>query len=613
MSARPDPAPPVESAKGPGRIPPAPVERGRPLTDLGATALAAAVCLGAWWHWSPPLGLWPGAVLVGTASAARRPWLLVLGGFVLASALGVRSIDGLIPVAPAPYDGRVTLLADPQDTPFGVRVDVRVGHRRLELQASDGAAGSVGRALAGERLVVHGRLRPPPPDAPWLVPRHVVGRLTVDRAEPAGGGAAPWRAANRLRRMLARGAVIIREPSRSLYGGFVLGDDRGQPPGVVDDFRASGLTHLLVVSGSNVAYLLVVVSPVTRRLSLGGRWTVTIAVIGGFAVVTRFEPSVLRASAMAAIAVTATLMGRPTGSLRLLALAVAALVSVDPLIVRSVGFQLSVAASLGIALLGPPLTRGLSGPAWFREALGVTLAAQLGVAPVLVPRFGGMPVVAVAANVVAVPVAGLVTTWGLPAGVVAGVAGPGVGRWAHLPTRVLIGWVAGVARVAAGVPLGEIDGAGLVIVVLAVWAAVVLRRRRPGWRAARTIAVTVGVLGLLAPAVALRSPAPDAEVVPGARVVRSGGATVLVLAGRPSPASLLEALRRGGVRRLDVVASATDPAAATLAALRHRWPVGRVLVTSELAAAVAFRVGGVAVRATPGRPPVVEVVPDRAR
>ena len=97
------------------------------------------------------------------------------------------------------------------------------------------------------------------------------------------------------------------EPGRQLYGGFVLGDQSGQSVEVVDDFRAAGLTHLLVVSGSNVAYLLVLLTPLRGRLPLGARWLVTVGVIGSFALVTRFEPSVLRASAMAALAVSTSL------------------------------------------------------------------------------------------------------------------------------------------------------------------------------------------------------------------------------------------------------------------------------------------------------------------
>ena len=555
---------------GRGQIPPSPGQTGGSLTDRGALALAVAVSAGAWWHGPVPL-------LVGLAAAAvsivaRRPAWLVLGGFVLAAALGQRAVDGLQPVAPNAYAGTVTLLADPSITPYGARVDVRVGRRHLEMQASGSAAGTVANGLAGERLLVAGRLGPPPPHSPWLVPRHVVGRLRVVRAERLDGGSAPWRAANRFRRLLSRGSSVLSEETRSLYGGFVLGDDRGQPPAVIDDFRGAGLTHLLVVSGQNVAFVLVLLSPLTSRLRLGSRWAVTLAVIAGFGVLTRFEPSVLRASAMAALAVTAALAGRPAGSLRVLALAVSGLILVDPLLVQSVGFQLSVAASFGIAVFGPPLVARLRGPAWWRDALGVTLAAQLGVAPVLVPRFGGIPVVSIPANLLAVPVAGLVTTWGLPAGIFAGLGGSAVAQVVHLPTRLLIWWVAGVARVAAGIPLGELQLRGLLLVVAAVIVAYAVRRRRVRWVAAAVIVVTV-----LAPAVGLRSPPPRVGAADGVTVYRSDGATVLVIDGVVSARVLLEGLRRSGVRRIDVLLSPRQPAPELLAALHHRWPVGRIV------------------------------------
>lgn len=230
-------------------IPPAPEPRGGVLTDRGALVLAGAVAGGAWWHGPVPLAA--GVLVVAIALVARRPRVLVVGGFLLAAALGGRAVAGLDPVAPGPYEGPVTLVSDPTETPFGVRADVRVGERRLELEADGSAAGAVGRGLAGERFLVSGRLRPPPAHAPWLVPRHVVGRLAVDRAEPLDGGALPWRAANRFRRLLASGSEVLPETTGTLYRGFVLGDDRGQRPEVVDDFRGAGLTHLLVVSGHN--------------------------------------------------------------------------------------------------------------------------------------------------------------------------------------------------------------------------------------------------------------------------------------------------------------------------------------------------------------------------
>ncbi len=557
-------------------LPPAPALRGGVLTDRGAVALAMSVAAGAWWHGPMPLLAGVGAVVA--ALAARRPWLLVMAGFALAAPLGHRAMAGLDPVEPAAYEGVVTLLADPTITPYGARVDVRVGGRHVELDASGSAGGAVSGSLAGERLTVSGRLGPPPPSAPWFVPRHVCGRLRVDQAERHDGGAAPWRAANRFRRLLDHGALALPESSQALYSGFVLGDDRHQTPELVDDFRGSGLSHLLVVSGQNVAFVLVLVSPLTNRLRLGLRWAVTIGVIAGFGVLTRFEPSVLRASAMAALAVTASLAGRPAGSVRLLALSVATLVLVDPLLVRAVGFQLSVGASAGIAWLGPVVAARMPGPEWWREQVAVTVAAQVGVAPVLVPRFGGLPVVSVPANLLAVPVAGWVTTWGLPAGLVAGLFGGRVAAVAHLPTRALVAWVAAVARVSASLPLGELGGRGFVVAAGSGGVVLALTRWRPGWRAARRVAWLLLIVSILAPAVALRTPPASVQAADGVSVRRAGGATVVVLVGPVSARDLLEGLRRAGVRRIDVLEVPSAPSPDLLRSLRHRWMVGAVRV-----------------------------------
>lgn len=592
-----------------------PPSRGRVLTDGGAVAVAAAVVVGAWWH--RPLPVVIGAVVAGVALAGRRPMLLVAAGLLLGAALGHRAWSGMDPAEPRAFAGPVTLVADPTETPYGIRVDVRAGGHRYELRASGTGAGTIGRARAGERLRVTGRITPRPPDAPWLIPRHVVGRLAARQVDPIDAGAAPWRAANRFRALLDRGAAGLDPTTRALYGGFVLGDDRGQPPEVVDDFRAAGLTHLLVVSGQNVAFLLVVVSPLLHRLGLAGRWAVTVAVIGAFGVVTRFEPSVLRASAMAAVAVTATLAGRPGGALRTLALAVAGVVLVDPLLVWSVGFQLSVGASLGIVVVGPWLAARVRGPRWWAEAVAVTVAAQVGVLPVLVPRFGGMPVVSVPANLLAVPVAGLVTTWGLPAGIVAGVVGGRVAGLAHVPTRWCIGWVAGVARAAAGLPLGELGfgeaavaaGAVAAVVGWRWWGDRAGRDRSAGDRWMTAAAAVLVVAAVLAPGWRLRSPPTEAPVGGGARVYRAGGATVLVV-GRSAGVGvgpLLEGLRRAGVRRLDLVVSARPVDPAMLRALRHRWSVGPV--RSGRDAPVAQRVGGLSVRSGGGAEPVVTVGP----
>lgn len=589
------------------------------MSDRAALALAVAVCAGAWWP--APVPALAALVLVGAALARRRPILLVVGAALLASALAHRAETGLVPPDQArSVAGEVLLLSDPVEVNGATKVDVGLGDRRVEAWARGRPASVLGPLLAGELVMVRGRLRPPPSEArPWLARRHVSARLSVEEAGPVRPGSLASRAANHLRRTLVSGARSLDTEQRALLTGFVLGDDRDQSPAVANDFEAAGLTHLLAVSGQNVAFVLVLAGPLLRRLGLRSRWAASLGVIAFFGLVTRWEPSVLRASAMAALACTATGLGRPTSRRRLLALAVAAVVLVDPLLVRSVGFQLSVGACVGIIFLAGPLSRRLPGPRLLAEALAVTLAAQVGVAPVLVPVFGGLPVASVPANLLAVPAAGPLMVWGLTAGLAAGTFGTPVDALLHLPTSWLVDWVAGVARWAASLPLGRIEAPHLgALVVVAVVTVV-------AWRRYRRVALSVATLGvalvMLAPALALALPQRSRAVltpVPGAQLWLDRGSLLVI--DDAHGAALLEALRTEGVMRIDVVVSerGTSTAASTILLLRSRLSVGVVLGPEDHgirdalvpAEGAVVRLGGIDARVLSTRPTLeVEVGP----
>lgn len=553
---------------------PAPPAAVRALTPVGAVVLAVAVAGGC--VVAHPLSLLvPAAVAVG-AVLLGRPALLVVAAALAASALGARAEAGLAPPARASVAAEVTLVNDPE-TRFGrVEAIARLDGRLVLLEADGAAADVVAARLAGERVRVTGRLGPPPADAPWLRVRHVSGTLAATRATPGGEAAAPWRVANRLRRLLGDGADHLGDQRRSLYLGLVLGDDRDQPPTLVDDFRGSGLSHLLAVSGQNVAFVLAVAGPLLQRLSIGGRAVGVAVLLALFVVLTRGEPSVLRAVAMAGGAALAAARGRPTPGLQLLGLAVAACLLVDPLLVGSTGFHLSVAATAGILVLGPRLAEALPGPPAVVLPVAVSAAAQLGVAPLVVATFDGVPVAGVVANVLAAPAAALVMTWGLPAGVLAGLA-PTVDQLLHLPTRLALDWLAAVARGAASAPLGRL-GAVEVAALAGAVAAVLASGRREGRvaRALRVGAALVAVAALAAPAWALRHPPPHQEPAPGVAVWRSG-ATVVVIAPRTGPTATLEGLRHAGVTRIDLlVVGPGSGAGDEAAAARHRARVGRV-------------------------------------
>jgi competence protein ComEC len=537
--------------------------------------MAAAAAAGALWARPLPLGF--AAVVTMIGWVGRRTALLVVGVALVTSAMAARSWAGLHPPLTGWFAGTVTLAGDPVDVEGAIRVDVSLGGKRIEAWARGPVVAAVRDHLSGERVQMSGRVQPLPARLRGrLASRHVAGRMSVKEASDWGAGAPLTRAANGIRRTLAAGTVSLRPDRRALFAGFVLGDNRGQPPEVVSDFRGSGLTHLLVVSGENVAFVLALASPLLARLRLVSRVAVGLAVLVVFGTLVRWEPSVVRAEAMAALGLFASAMGRPISRLRLLALAITAVLLVDPLLVRSVGFLMSVGASAGIALISARVAERLPGPRPLASAMGVTIGAQVGVAPILIPVFGGLPLVSVPANLLAVPAAGPIMMWGLAAGLPAGVVGGAVAHAVHVPTALLVAWVAGVARGAAALPLGEVDGPTAVVLAGAL-AVFVVARSRPQRVVVAFATALVVLFGPVASAV--RPPACAAcRLDDGVRLWRSGDDVVLVVDNARS-SSLLSRARRAGVRHVDlvVVTRPSVPVVRAIDVLMTRIPVARVV------------------------------------
>jgi competence protein ComEC len=421
-----------------------------------------------------------GAVLVVLAGCVRAPTprtvVVALALAAFGAALMQRALDGLAqsPLTRAIHqhrDGRftTTLVDDPDAGRFDTHVLVRVdsfdgrsaGGRRVLLSASGDAAAHLRILSAGESVVVRGWCTELAGfDVRWRW-KHAVGEVHVTEIVGVGRARAPLeRVANALRHRVLAGSTHLQPVDRALLAGFLLGDTRGVPSQLNDQFRAAGLTHLTAVSGENVAFVMALFAPVLRRAGLRGRVVLAVVLLACFGSMTRWEPSVLRAITMATVTLLAGAVGRPTTGVRVLFLAATALLLVDPFLVHQVGFLLSCGASLGIALFSAPITRRLRGPVWMREVLGVTAAAQVGVAPILIPVFGSVPLVALPANLVAVPLAAPLTMWGLAAGVAGGLArplSPAIPRVLEWPTVGLLHALISVADLGARVPVA-IDG-----------------------------------------------------------------------------------------------------------------------------------------------------------
>lgn len=418
----------------------------------------------------------------------------------------------------------------------------------------------------GERVRAQGRLAPA--DRP-----DVAAVLLASRAPVRIRGPDPWwRASGALRRSI-RDAVAARPAAqRGLVPALVDGDDSALPPELEADFRTTGLTHLTAVSGTNLTLVVGALLAAARACRVRGPWLTVVGLVGiaGFVLLARTEPSVLRAAAMGVVGLFAFGRdGRRRGA-RALGVALVALVLLDPGLATSAGFALSVLATAGIVLLGPPLTDGLSRwlPRSLAEAVAIPTAAQLACTPVIAVLSAQVSLVAVLANLLAGPAVGPATVLGLLAGL--------VGLVADAPARVLgttagwcVGWIVEVAHRGAVLPGAAVAwGSGPwwigLLVVLCLATALVL----PRLTRHRALGI---VLALLLVAVLLGLPGrlwrgggggvPPAgwvlvacDVGQGdALLVRTGPGSAVVVDAGPDPRALDACLDRYDVRVVPLV------------------------------------------------------------
>ncbi len=418
---------------------------------------------------------WPfvlGAVACLVLAMRGYLWVIVVLGVVVVAGLagGASGWHAAAEPIVGPCDGVATLRSDPELFSAGTAVVLELDSRRYRVSAFGMPGRRLAQRLSGQSVYVSGTCGPLTGNFARIDRvRHIVGRISVEVvSENFTEGTHFIRAANRMRGVITQGAQSMSREYRSLFLGLVIGDDREQPEEMVQRFRQSGLSHLCAVSGQNVAFLLLLIRPLTSRRHRFVSWGITIGVIAWFVVVTRGEPSITRAGVMAGMVATYGLFGKEASTRVVLARTVMVLLMIDPMLAWSVGFALSVGATAGLAWLsvrsGEIFSTG--------ETLASTFAAQAGTTPVSLLVFGTVPVVSLLANPLAIPVAGMVMTIGLPLAVLAAVF-PVLADPVGVVLTVPVAWVDAVARFSSAIaPTGGIHAvvwAGVLIVVFGLW------------------------------------------------------------------------------------------------------------------------------------------------
>ncbi len=270
----------------------------------------------------------------------------------------------------------------------------------------------------------------------------------------------------------ARIARAMPEPYAGLLTGILLGDESGIAPEIEDAFAATGAAHVIAISGYNMALLAGIMIAVFKRLRVQPRRAAVFS-IGLLAVYTVFvgaAPGVVRAALMSSLLIVGDLIvQRKTFLPASLAFAALVLSIINPMVLWDVGFQLSLFATLGIALLAKPLTTVLSRPLenWLRPrpaalAIGileptlvVSLSAQVLVLPLIALYFERLSLVSLAVNLLIVPVQPLVLILGGVATLI-DLLVQGAGQPLYWAAMIALAWTTEVVRAFAELPFAEI-------------------------------------------------------------------------------------------------------------------------------------------------------------
>lgn len=362
-------------------------------------------------------------------------------------------------------------------------------------------------------------------------------------------------------------ALAAIEPSRSdaraLIAGVVCGrtTELNEVP-ASEDFASAGLTHLVAVSGSHLAFITMLLEGALGRLRLrrSARASILLSIMGAYVVFTGCAASAVRSVLMVAGALLCGMGGRRSHPLSALAITVTALVLIDPGVAFDLGFQLSAASVLFILVFGryvAYLFAVAGAPAAVAEALSLTLCSQWATLPLTAPVFGRLSLIAPVANLVVGPVMSALLVIGLIAVPVCSIA-PVLGPLLAVPESLasfsifLSALFADIPFAAVPVSLSWVQLAPCHLVALPVY---LVWRDWGRWQviaaaAAAAIAVSVHLARwtLFAPAGLIVLDVGQADAI----LVRDGASSLLVDAGVDD--GVVAALARNHVYRLDAVA-----------------------------------------------------------
>lgn len=182
------------------------------------------------------------------------------------------------------------------------------------------------------------------------------------------------------------------QPHSALVSGIVLGSKSGMPDDFWEKLKFTGTAHVVVASGMNVTFVIsfllnFLISFMKRQkailISVSGAWI--------YVLLSGFDAPLIRAAVMGSIAFSAQAMGRVSSAISALFISAAFMLIVRPEWFFDLGFILSFTATLSLIIFEPKVSRLLSKvPLILKKDLATTIAAQIGVTPILLVSFGSV-------------------------------------------------------------------------------------------------------------------------------------------------------------------------------------------------------------------------------
>ncbi|HET8587505.1 MAG TPA: ComEC family competence protein, partial [Candidatus Limnocylindria bacterium] len=310
---------------------------------------------------------WPAAIVAAlTLGAAVGMWraaasTLPTGPGSVAALVGSREwqVRGTLVEEPRPKGERSQLVLDGVSVSGGERRTWQSARGRLLVWLPRSAP-----LVAGDTIEFTARLEQPT-DFDGFAYRAYLARQSIAaiarayEAKPLGHRLDPFsEAAASARRLLLDGLNrVVPEPEAALGAGILLGARSGISPEIGDAFARAGLTHVVAISGWNIAIVAALIAAALRPLRRRPAGTLvvpaaTVAAIGAYVVLTGATPSVVRAALMAAAMLIARLGGSRAHAASALMLAATLMLAAAPPVLWDVGFQLSLLATAGLIWFG---------------------------------------------------------------------------------------------------------------------------------------------------------------------------------------------------------------------------------------------------------------------